>query len=100
MYFITCFSKCERNERGFFCGGAQRTFGYMPTFEEAEKALNTNACDLFECLYEYAVVEKIGPYIHPDVEEEVWFQWDNDKRGFYRIEKPKASYGTCNFAIG
>ena len=100
MYFITCFSKCEKDERGFFRGGAQRTFGYMPSFEDAENALNSNACDMFEYLYEYAVVEKIGPYIHPDVEEEKWFKWDNEKKGFFQIEKPEATNGICNFAIG
>jgi hypothetical protein len=35
MYFITCFSKCELDEHGWFYGGATRTFGYRETLEEA-----------------------------------------------------------------
>ena len=100
MFFITCFSKCEKNEKGFFNGGSRRTFGYRETLEAAEESLNKNICDMHEFLYTYAVVEEIGPYIHPDVEREIWFMWDNEKKGFFRIEKPKATYGTCNFAFG
>ena len=55
---------------------------YKETLEEAEYALNNNTCDMFEFLYEYAVIEEMGPYIHPDVEQEIWFKWDNEKKGF------------------
>ena len=100
MYFITCFEKCERDEEGEFDGGATRTFGYEETLDEAEAALIFNVCDMHEYLYEYAVVEKIGPYIHPEVEEEIWFKWDEEKQGFFRIERPEATYGVCNHALG
>lgn len=100
MYFITCFSKCELDEDGWFYGGATRTFGYRETLKEAEEALNNNICDMHEFVYEYAVVEKLGPYIHPEVEEEYWFQWNDEKRGFYRIEKPEATEHISNHALG
>ena len=66
----------------------------------AEHTLNENRCDMHEYLYEYAVVEKLGPYIYPDVEEEYWFKWDEEKGGFFRTEKPEATYGVCNHALG
>ena len=100
MYFITCVKKCELNHLGWFDGGDIRCFGYEETLEAAERALNKNICDMHEYYYRYAVVEKIGPHIHPDVEEEYWFEWDNDKRGFFRIEKPEATYRSCNYALG
>ena len=100
MYFITCFQKCERNELGWFDGGCQRTFGYRETLELAEEALNLNMCDMREGLYDYAVIEKLGPYIHPLAEEEIWFKWDDEKSGFFRIDKPEATYGFCNYAFG
>ena len=100
MYFITCFSKCERDAKGWFDGGATRTFGFKETLEEAEEALNLNVCDMHEYLYVYAVVEKLSPYIHPEVEEEYWFAWDEEKQGFFRIEKPEVAYHVCNHALG
>ena len=51
MFFITCFSKCEKNEKGFFNGGSRRTFGYRETLEAAEESLNKNICDMHEFLY-------------------------------------------------
>ena len=100
MYFITCFQKCERDELGWFDGGCQRTFGYRETLESAEEALNLNMCDMREGLYDYAVIEKLGPYIHPNAEEEIWFKWDDEKSGFFRTDKPEATYGFCNYAFG
>ena len=100
MYFITCFEKCETDKFGWFDGGSRRTFGYRETLESAEEALNLNICDMREYLYDYAVIEKLGPYIHPDVEAEIWFKWDDEKQGFFRIEKPDPTYGFCNYAFG
>lgn len=99
MYFITCMTRCEK-VNGWFYGGTTRCFGYRETLEDAEEALNENMCDMHEYLYEYAVVEKLGPYIHPYVEEEYWFKWDEDRGGFFRIEKPEVTYNVCNHALG
>ena len=100
MYFITCMSKCEKDKLGWFDGGDMRTFGYKETLEAAEKALNENWCDMREYLYEYAVVENFTPGIHPIAEEEYWFKWDEQKMGFFRIDKPDCTRNICNFALG
>lgn len=100
MFFITCFEKVEKDERGFFHGGAQRTFGFRTTLQDAEAALNNNVCDMRETVYDYAVIEEFGPYIHPIAETELWFKWNDEKKGFFRIEKPNATKGVCNFALG
>lgn len=100
MFFITCFSKMEKDDKGWFNGGAQRTFGFKETFEEAEYCLNNNVCDMYEFLYTYAVIEEMYPAIHPYVENETWYKWDNEKKGFFRIEKPKETNNVCNHALG
>ena len=100
MFLITCLERIERNDRRFLICGTRRTFGYFPTLEEAESALNNNLCDMHEYLYDYALIEEIHYGIHPDVQQEFWFQWDFEKRGFFRIEKPKETVGKHNFALG
>ena len=42
----------------------QRCFGYFETFEEAEKAVLNNRCDIWETIHEYVVIEKIEDGIH------------------------------------
>ena len=99
IFLITCFTKCEKDQRGFFDGGCERSFGFKYSFEDAKRALNENYCDMHETIYKFAVVEELGPYIHPTVEREVWFEYDFEKDGFFEIEKPQATYGFCNFGM-
>jgi hypothetical protein len=100
MFFITCFEKIEIDKYGMFDGGCQRTFGFKETLEDATSSLQENRCDMHETIYNYAVVEKIDAGIHPVVEQEKWFKWDNEKKGFYEIDKPKETMNFINFAFG
>lgn len=88
MYFITCFSKCDKDELGWFDGGDIRTFGYYEDFETCRLALGENWCDMHEYLYRFAVVEKIEQGIHPKAEETAWFEWDVKRNGFFETNKP------------
>lgn len=100
IYAITCFAKCEKDNRGWFHSAGQRTFGFFHEKHNAIQALHTNESDMRECTYDFAVIEALHEGIHCEVEEEIWFQWDETKQGFYEIQKPDATYGTCNFALG
>lgn len=99
MFFITCFQKCEEDKYGLDTG-ATRTFGYYEDYETCKQALNENWCDMWEYLYDWAVVEKIGPGIHAHAEEMGWFKWNDDRQGFFEIEKPACTECYCNHALG
>ena len=100
MFFITCFEKCEKDEIGCFVTGDTRTFGYFDNLETCIHALNENICDMHECLYKFAVIESIGQGIHPHAKEISWFQWDDEKQGFFEIEKPECTRNYSNYALG
>ena len=100
MFFITCFEKCEKDGRGCFVTGDMRTFGYFDNLEACTQALNENVCDMHECLYEFAVIESIGQGIHSHAKEEAWFRWNDEKQGFFEIEKPECSRNYSNYALG
>jgi hypothetical protein len=55
---------------------------------------------MHETIYWYAVIEKIGEGIHPEVEKEYWFKYDKEQDGFFEIEKPKETRCVCNHALG
>lgn len=99
MYFITCFEQLPKSNDHFDIGSS-RCFGYKKTLKEAIKALHNNTCDMHEYLYSYAVIEKLGPYIHPDVEMHQFFKFDPDRRGFYEIDDPEELKHLTNFALG
>ena len=100
MFFITCFSKVAKDELGWLDMGASRCFGFKETFEKAEEALNGNYCDMWEYLYDYAVVEEMDPGIHPDVKNRWFFKYDQEKNGFFRMDEPEEFAHCCNIALG
>jgi hypothetical protein len=98
MYFITCLENLEHDILGWM--DSPRCFGYFPTYERAVEALKTNECDVWEMgIFEYAVIEKVEPGIHPHAEEMAWFKFDTDKCGFCEIPKPEETTG-YNYALG
>ncbi len=100
MFFITCFSKLEKDKLGWLDMGSSRTFGFKSDFESAKTALNENICDMHEYLYLYAVVEEINEGIHPYVENRWFFKWDKEKDGFFEISEPEEFKHYCNIALG
>ena len=89
MFFITCFSKIATDNLGWLDMGSVRTFGF-----------NTNSCDMWEYLYDYAVVEEMHPAIHPEVENRWFYKYDREKDGFFRMEEPEVFKHYCNIALG
>lgn len=100
MYFITCFEKITIGKLGWLDTESTRTFGFVSTFAKAEQALNDNACDMHECLYDYAVVEDINQGVLSLAEQRWVFKWDQHREGFFEIEEPKELQHYCNFALG
>lgn len=100
MYFITCFSKYEKTELGWPDIGASRTVGYYLHKEWAIEDLHNNNCDIRECLYDYAVVEKIPIGLYPIAEETIYFKWDKDRQGFYEIDGTDMQDNCGNYAFG
>ena len=99
MYFITCFSRYE-NIRGVPDIGASRTFGYYPHRHWAIEDLNSNNTDLHECLYNYAVVEKIPMGLYQLAEERIFFKWDEEKKGFFEVDGTEFEDCFGNYAFG
>ena len=100
VFFIAGIEKKSIDSLGWLDTGDIRVFGYKETFEQAKKALNENWCDMHEHLYKYAVVEEIPSGIHPDVINRWFFEWNENKEGFFEIEEPKEFLEYCNFTIG
>ena len=100
MYFITCFRKVTKDDLGWLDMGETRTFGYYDNFDDADKALKDNYCDMHETIYHYAVVEKIDAGIHHIAEKRWFYKYDKEKDGFYPIEEPKEFEHHINIALG
>lgn len=102
MYFITAMTNILTEKTNFQSEEAQnheeRCFGYYIEKEDAEEALRLNSCDMHETMYDYAVIEKVEPGIHPYAEITGWFQYNDEKNSYEPIEVGRT--GFCNYAIG
>ena len=95
-YFIT---SIYDNPGLFVHRKARRTFGYFDNLDRAFQSVEQDEGSLHECLYNYLVIEGIREGIHTQVEEEYWFEWQDNH--WQRISsKPGFLNGVVNFSLG
>jgi hypothetical protein len=87
------------NEKG------DRCWGWLPTFEEAEDTVLENVGDIFECYYDYAVIEECLPGWYHSHKQMGWYKaiFDTSKKPYpqvIKIERPKEYDGVFNFGVG
>ena len=92
MYFLTAIISDEKFRRN------KRTFGYALDLVTAMDYVERNEGSMCECLYDYLLIEKIGPGIHPEAEQVAWYKWEHPK--WVKCETPIEFDGIVNFAIG
>lgn len=99
MYFITCFTKYEIDEKTKIPDiGSTRTCGYFKDKDMAVKAVTANWCDIQERVYSYAVIEHISEGLYEVAEESLFFEWNEEKKEFEAIEPFIDCWG--NYAFG
>ena len=101
MWFITVFEKIEPTASGWPAFGFQRTWGFYEFHDSAVQALHENRTDMWECCYDYAVIENfeegISHYVHGSRE---WFKFDRERDGYFEIEEPECVKHVGSFALG
>lgn len=100
MYFITVMEKIEPSERFLVEHGDKRTWGYYLDKDIAFSALHEDKTHMSEDCYKYAVVENIGEGICAPSLDRQYFQYDNERKGFFEIDEPECVKHICNYAIG
>jgi len=67
---------------------SSRTWGWFSKLADAEEVVLENLTDIFECLYNYAVIEEVPEYICFDSRKEFWYEADFDQRQQNRPNSP------------
>jgi hypothetical protein len=82
-------------------GRHSRTPGYFFSLENAQAYLEGNIGDLFEGVYDYAVIEKVSPGIYA-IEDRVewWYKFNMEKDSYIRIDKPDKFHRAICWGIG
>ena len=89
MYFVTSVSKASEEDKrlGFHFGGT-RCWAYYCNKNDAFSCVQNNETDIWETVYDFAVVEQIAEGILPRLIERWWFEFDIEKREFRQVECP------------
>jgi hypothetical protein len=97
IYTITTIQ--DLDER-FGYKGSSRCFGFYTDLDIADKQVRCNATDLHECLYLYAVIEKVEEGISRPTLERWFYKFNLDTREFEPIKETECMKGYSNFSIG
>jgi len=104
MYFITVLSLRTETHHGktFKDVPHCRCMGYRIKLEDAIGTVKTNAADIHECSFTYAVIEKYGEGMYADPEEIQWYIWEGDDEtgGYKECERPEPLKKIISFGIG
>lgn len=90
MYFITLI--CEHDL-------SSRTVGYYKSKKTAIEVVKENVFDIWETVYEYAVIQKMWEGLYPDPLEETWFVFRELTGQYSETEKPE-QFEHYQFGIG
>lgn len=105
-WFITVFQIFQKRE---FKNGTfeclpkhMRTWGFYSNKEDALETLKTNTTDMWETVYDYAILEPyyegISGYAFEEQRE--WFKYNRDKDSYEPMEEPEGIKHYVSFAIG
>lgn len=99
-WFITVMEKLEKNSKGFLSTGCTRCWGFYSNKEDALNTLHENRTDLWETIYDYAVLEEYYEGISNSTMKRQFFKYNREKDGYFEIEEPECVKNTCDFALG
>ena len=89
IYAITCLTKLEEDERGWPDFGAIAFMGFFHEKEIAFDDVKSNALDIAECCYNYAVIEEINPGMYSLPRNRWFFKYCHNEDCFVEIDEPQ-----------
>jgi hypothetical protein len=94
MYFVTT---VQVNENDIL---DTRCVGYFENYEDAAIIVKKNKCDIYEGIYNYAVIEEVPSGLYQFAFNPQWFLFSKEKAAYEEIEKPEFAQNTIGFSIG
>ena len=99
-YFITVFEHIAMDENGWTDSGRTRCWGFYTDKETALQALHENWTDMWETMYDYAIIEGYHEGISHYTGYRQFFKYIPERNGYFEIDEPKSYEHYCNFGIG
>lgn len=95
-YFITVFRDVD--DRWGIKGA--RCWGFYTDLDKAKYIVENNITDLWETIYNYAVIETYNEGISGYADERIFYQYDIEKEKYIQIPELKEVKPFVSFSIG
>lgn len=92
MWFITTITNLEEFNT--------RTVGWFNDYDEAEKIVLENQCDLWETIYDYAVIDWIPKGLYQSDGGYFWFKFNIETSKYELVDCPKGFENIIGIGIG
>jgi hypothetical protein len=95
-YFITVFEKLDEK------WGIKnaRTFGFFTSFEKADSVVRGNQTDLWERLYDYAIIEEYDEGLYGWTTYREFYKYNIEEDIYEPIDEPNEVKHYAGFAMG
>lgn len=100
IYTITMLEKVENDKNGWPSFGSTNIVGYYTDLDVAIEAVTSNACDINETVYDYAVIEEVSEGLYNPSIKSYWFKYNRTKDSYEPIDEPNEVKHICGFSIG
>ena len=84
IYTVSTFESFEKRFQ-------PRTPGYYFNLEDAISCVTKNKGDIWEGIYDYAVIEEVRSGLYPSVYRKWWYKWDNEECKYIEFDFTNAS---------
>lgn len=100
IYVINTMTKLEKDQNGFPDFGSERIVGFYKEFKDAEDAVVNNICDIYETIYNYALIEEVEEGLYNSSLNRWFYKYNKEKDEYEKIEEPEFLKHYSGFTIG
>ena len=100
IYVITTLERIEKGKNGTINTGIARTVGWYPDLSDAQDAVMANYCDIYEGIYEYAIIEESRSGLYQAGHKRWLYKFDKAENEYKKINEPGILKSWIGFSIG
>lgn len=100
IYTITVCEKLEIDKYKFPDLGYSTTIGFYMSKDKAFNAVKSNALDMRETCYDFALIEETEEGLYKPSKERWWFKYNRSIDGYKEIPEPEGYKRFSGFSIG
>ena len=88
IYIITVYERMEKEEGKIPKLLYLTNIGWYDDFDEAEEAVKTNKCDIWETCYNYAIISEVSRGLYGSYGNEHFYKYNMEEERFEEMERP------------